>query len=155
VIVDATAYVVREGDQFELWEDEQGQRYKYVPDLDWSPKAGAPEDEGVRGAIAILRLPSGRNHCEWLPKRVLDDVRAKSKARKGEVPWKAWYDEMAKKTALRRALKTRQSIEGGEVPPVLGRALELHDAMYDLRGRRTVRTVSPTEEVRRVRGEPE
>lgn len=56
------------------------------------------------GAYAIIKLANGEVIREVMPKRDIDRARAVSRS-KDKGPWKDWWDEMARKTVLRRCAK--------------------------------------------------
>ena len=93
-IVSISANVVREGD---LWEYEEGydQKLKHVPN--W----------GKRGEITLVYayalLKDGGRQSTVMSKDEVDRIKAKSKAKFG--PWVDFYEEMAKKTVLKRLCK--------------------------------------------------
>lgn len=81
----------------------------------WRGPAEAPLHEadpfGERGEIiggyCIAKLPDGEILTETMPVEEINKIRDTSKAfQKGGGPWKQWYDEMAKKTILKRAYKS-------------------------------------------------
>lgn len=82
-------------------------RYKISYGLD-PQLTHTPADEDDPGEIiaayAVCRLRDGGVQFEWLWKREIDAVRKRSKA-SGSGPWVTDYDEMAKKTVLRRLCK--------------------------------------------------
>ena len=72
------------------------------PQLHHRPTAGEP---GVMiAAYAVAKLRDGGSQFEWLWKREVDAIRASSRAGNSG-PWVTHYEEMAKKTALRRLCK--------------------------------------------------
>jgi recombination protein RecT len=90
-----SANIVREGDEFEyvLGDDE---RLIHKPNLDGN---GAP-----RLVYATVTFKDGSRQREVLTMADVAKVRAVSRAKNGG-PWKDWFEEMAKKTAIRRLLK--------------------------------------------------
>jgi len=100
------------------------------PDLHHTPLKGRtdePKPDTIVGAYAVAELPHGSGVVKqwvWLPKYKIDKVRRASKAPNGP-GWTLWYDEMAKKTALKNLCKTLpKSAE-------LARAIEVDDAAAD------------------------
>ena len=91
------ADVVRAGEPFEHWVDENGEHFKHVP----GDKFEAPiekvyamaitKDQGV--FITVMTLAEANK------------AREMSKASREDAPWKKWPEEMYKKTALRRLSK--------------------------------------------------
>jgi recombination protein RecT len=88
--------VVRDGDEFDYWIDEDGTHLKHRPNLD--------ETGNVTHAYAIARTVDGGRYIEVMSKTAIEKVRNVSRA-KGSGPWVQWWDEMAKKTVLRRLIK--------------------------------------------------
>lgn len=84
------------------------------------------EDRGeVVGAYAIAKFKSGGERHDLLSLRDIEKARAASKnADKG--PWVAWYEEMAKKTAVRRLSKYLQ------LAPEVVEALDAEDRMNSI-----------------------
>lgn len=72
------------------------------------PKLTHVPTDGDPGAMiavyAVARLRDGGAQFEWLWKREVDSIRASSRAGNSG-PWVTHYEEMAKKTALRRLCK--------------------------------------------------
>jgi len=94
-----TAQVVYENDEFDYWVDEDGEHLKHRPDL-----------LGNRGeallVYALAKTKSGGVYIEPLPKSEIEKIRSVSRAGNGEnSPWAKWWDEMAKKSAIRRLSK--------------------------------------------------
>lgn len=96
-IADARTRVVYEKDHFE-----HGMRGPEVV-CNHTPAEG---DRGVmKGALCLLTFHDKPWTYEYMTKAEIDKVRASSKA-KDDGPWVDWFDEMARKTVLKRALKT-------------------------------------------------
>lgn len=91
------AQVVRENDEFE---QEFGDDAKIVHR---APKLGTPRG-ALLGVYAIAKLPNGMVMREVMDKEQIDQVRKASRS-SGAGPWKDWYDEMARKTVIRRLAK--------------------------------------------------
>lgn len=109
------ARVVHANDQFEI---EFGLENKLVhkPCL-----SGEPGD--TVAVYAIARYKDDAYQVEVMTRAEIDAIRTRSKA-SADGPWVTDFDEMAKKTVLRRLLKT------GPLSPELKRALE-HEAAVD------------------------
>lgn len=91
------AKVVREHDFFKYWIDEDGEHLKHEPAFS--------EPEGkVTHAYALAKTVDGGVYIEVMTRVEVEKVRAASKA-SGSGPWTQWWDEMAKKTAIRRLAK--------------------------------------------------
>lgn len=96
-IASITAQLVRSEDAFDLWIDEEGEHLKHRPAL--------TSDRGeVTHAYMLAKTKDGGVYFEIMTKDEIEKVRASSKA-KDSGPWKDWWDEMAKKTVLRRGSK--------------------------------------------------
>jgi recombination protein RecT len=88
------------------------------PKLTHTPTDGDPGP--VIAVYAVARLRDGGAQFEWLWKREVDAIRASSRA--GNTgPWVTHYEEMAKKTALRRLCKLLPT------SPELSRAVALDE----------------------------
>lgn len=90
-----TARVVRQGDQYRYWFDEEGEHILYEP-------CDTPGD--VRLVFAAARTADGELLVEPLTLADIDKIRNASKA-KDKGPWVDWWEEMAKKSAIRRLAK--------------------------------------------------
>jgi len=84
-------------------------------DFKWRGPAEVPTheadpfgDRGVmKGGYCIARLPDGTTLVEVMPVEEINKIRDTSKAyQKKFGPWVNWYEEMAKKTILKRAYKS-------------------------------------------------
>lgn len=98
LIVDGFARTVRERDEFSL-SMTNGQFHTH-----FAPYVGAEPGEIV-GAFAVLIFPGNRTVADFLSHDEIEAVRARSKAAKSG-PWVSDWGEMAKKTVLRRTIKT-------------------------------------------------
>lgn len=58
---------------------------------------------GVIGAYAVLKTKDGATYMEIMGRAEIEKVQKVSRAQNG--PWSAWFEEMAKKTVLRRLAK--------------------------------------------------
>lgn len=76
--------------------------YGLAPKLEHYPSEGDPGE--MVAVYAVARLRDGGVQFEWLWKREVDAIRRSSRAA-NDGPWVTHYDEMAKKTALRRLCK--------------------------------------------------
>lgn len=97
-IASLVVQVVHEKDSF-IWRPSDGERpvEHGVPGL--GDDRGAPI-----GAYAIARLKDGSVMAEVMSKAEIEKVRAVSRS-KGNGPWVQWWDQMARKTVLRRLSK--------------------------------------------------
>jgi recombination protein RecT len=99
------ASAVHEGDIFEI-EHGATERLRHVPDI-FNEDRGEPV-----GYYAVMHFHDGSYDFEPLTLREIhrirdgsDAYRAFKSGRIKSTPWSEWFDEMAKKTALRRLLK--------------------------------------------------
>lgn len=90
------AHVVHENDRFTC-------HYGLEPKLDHEP-CWSGEPGNVKAVYAIAKLKDGGKQIEVMTKPQVDAIRAKSKAG-GSGPWKDHYEEMARKTVVRRIAK--------------------------------------------------
>lgn len=91
-----SARVVREGDEFAY-------AFGLEPKLEHTPKADV--DKPVTHVYAVIRLKDGGVDFDVMTRAEVEAVRRRSRA-SDNGPWKTDYAEMAKKTVLRRLLKT-------------------------------------------------
>lgn len=111
------AEVVRENDKFNI---QKGMN----PDLVHVPSL---KDAGATiGAYAVIKLKSGEADFVWMTREEIEKIRNSSKA-KGASPWSDWWDEMAKKTVLKRMLK--QAPKASEIVNDSGMADTVFKAM--------------------------
>ncbi len=92
-----TANVVLKGDEFRSWTDEEGPHFKHESSL-------MSDETEVIGAYAVAITKDGGTYFEVLKKSDIEKIRNSSAGKDGG-PWKTWYDEMAKKSAIRRLAK--------------------------------------------------
>lgn len=82
-------------------------RFQYRPGIDEVP-IFEPDWFGDRGAAigayAVAKLRDGGAYVEVMNRQQIEQVRNVSRA-KGSGPWVTWWDEMARKTVLRRLCK--------------------------------------------------
>jgi recombination protein RecT len=92
-----TAQVIHKNDPFRYWVDDSGEHLTHEPELFG--------DRGqIIGVYALAKTKDGAVYIEVLTKDDVEKVRAVSRA-KDSGPWVQWWDEMAKKTAIRRLSK--------------------------------------------------
>lgn len=92
-----TSHVVYEADHFDYWVDDEGEHLTHKPEILGDP--GKP-----RGVYAMAHTTDGGVYIEVL--RMSDIDRIKSASRGGNNgPWATWWDQMAKKSAIRRLAK--------------------------------------------------
>lgn len=113
-----TAKVVYGGDTFRAWVDDDGEHVAYE-------QAEHPDYDTIRQVFALAKTKDGAVYVETLTPRDIDKIRSVSRS-KDKGPWVQWWEEMAKKSAIRRLAKR------------LPLSSELHDLMqrdnelYDL-----------------------
>jgi recombination protein RecT len=95
-IVSIEAHVVREKDEFE-YELGLEQRLKHRPYIDGEPGK-------LRIVYAVAKLKDGGTQLEVMTRAQVDAIRNASKG-KNSIPWKDHYEEMARKTVVRRIFK--------------------------------------------------
>ena len=137
-LVSISAHVVREGDEFDYWIDEKGTHFKHRPNMEKG-------DAAVTMVYAVATTIEGGVYFEPLTKADVEKIRNVSRAKNGG-PWKDWWEEMAKKSAIRRLAKRLPMAT--DVEDVIKR----DDSMVDLDGGDHVDT--GTGEVTRQGGRP-
>lgn len=97
-----------------------------APILDHSPCVSG--DRGtLLGVWALVEYKYGGGvETEFLGREEIDKIRRASRS-SGAGPWKDWFDEMAKKSAIKRVLKTASMSSD-----TWQRAVEIDNATYDL-----------------------
>lgn len=82
-----------------------------APKLEHIPMLDLGADRGkLKAAYAVAQLKDGSTQFEVMPKAEIDKIRARSRA-KDSGPWVSDYEEMARKTVLRRLCKVLPSSE--------------------------------------------
>lgn len=117
-----TARVVYGGDQFRYWIDEAGEHVFYEP-------ADEPDTNVVRRVFAMAKTKDGELYVEPLTPKDIEKIRAVSRA-KDKGPWVDWWEEMAKKSAIRRLAKRLP------MSTDLDDLVRRDDELYDLEGAR-------------------
>lgn len=93
------AHVIYEKDEFEF-------TLGLDPSIKHVPYFGDGDRGDVKGAYAVARYADGRSKFRVLSRADIDNARASSKSGKSNYsPWATHYDEMARKTAIRRLFK--------------------------------------------------
>jgi phage RecT family recombinase len=104
--------VVKKNDHFELWEDEKGSHYKFVPAL---------TDRGPSiGYVTFLVEQNGNVHYSYMSKEEVEEHRDKYAASVNG-PWKKSFDGMAKKTV------TKELLRDLNINPVLSELVGIDD----------------------------
>jgi recombination protein RecT len=109
--------IVYGGDEFRYWTDDQGEHLVHIPAEDRN------KDE-MRRVYALVVMKDGGVFAEPLDFQEVDKVRKSSRTSE-RGPWADWYEEMAKKTAIKRLAK-RLPISR-EIQQVLDRDNYLYD----------------------------
>jgi recombination protein RecT len=127
-----SAHIVYDNDEFHLALGDQEEIY-HRPYLDGD--RGRP-----RLVYAICRLKDGGVVRDWMTMDEVAKVRSSSRAAESG-PWVDWFDEMAKKTCLRRLIKRLPASTDKEGTDTFMKTIEQDDEHYDLP--RSTRDVTP------------
>lgn len=112
-LLDINVQVAYASDRFQYQLGDEP-RIVHVPNIE-------EEDRGeLRFVYAIARTKDGGCYREVMTRAQVDKVRAASKSQKG--PWKDWYEEMARKSCLRRLAKFLPN--GGDIEAMFKREEE-------------------------------
>lgn len=90
--------VVYADDVFEL---ELGTRVRCVH----IPNLNPPDVREVIAVYGVADFTAGGQHFEWMSRRQVEGIRRRSKASGEDSPWQTDYDQMARKTLIRRMSK--------------------------------------------------
>ena len=112
------ADIVRQGEEFHHFIDEHGEHIRHVP--------GDSIDAPIVKIYAMATTKDGGVFVTVMPIAEVNKIKAMSKATREDSPWRMWFGEMAKKTALRRLSKVLPSegdlpdddIDGFEAPAI-------------------------------------
>lgn len=121
------AHVIYEKDEFDF-------TLGLNPTIEHRPYFG-DEDRGyVKGAYAVARYADGRSKFRVLSRADIDNARKASKSGKSEYsPWSTHYDEMARKTAVRRLFKMLpKSPEMARVQEIEDKVESVHEETKEL-----------------------
>ena len=117
-LVSIHAQAVYQGDEFDFWEDEDGQHFKFRPNRTVEHKP-----ENLTDVYVTARLVSGGKVFEHMTKEEVDAIRRRSKSADNG-PWVTDYEAMALKTVIRRSARylpmsteTQQAIAADETTP--------------------------------------
>ncbi len=91
------AGIVREGDDYDHWIDENGEHFKHRPADDNTGK--------IRRIYAAATTKDGGFFLADMSPADVDKRRKMSRASRGDAPWQTWPEEMMKKTAIRMLSK--------------------------------------------------
>src|SRR5690606_13272705 len=133
------ANVVYEKDEFNYWVDDIGEHVNHKPNV-------LAEDRGKLIAVyAIAKTKNGGVYVEVMSRGQIEQVRNVSKS-KDSGPWGSWYDEMARKTVIRRLSKRLPMSTDLEA------VIRRDDDMYDLNAAARVSVRSGTEAAKALLG---
>lgn len=117
-LVSIHAQAVYEGDDFDFWEDEEGQHFKFRPDRNAEHSPAKLTDVYV-----TAKLVNGGRVFEHMTKAEVDAIRKRSKAANNG-PWVTDYEAMALKTVIRRSARylpmsteTQEAVAADETTP--------------------------------------
>lgn len=112
------ALVVRDGDEYDSWTDEQGPHFRHKKSL------GKRGDPLLTYAYAITK--DGGFYFEEVPESEMSEIKKMSKA--SDSPWKGPFeDEMRRKSALRRLAKYRLP-SSADVDEIIRRDDDIYEA---------------------------
>lgn len=132
-----TPMVVYEKDKFRYWVDDRGVHLEHEPML--------TGDSGKFSVVyAIAKMRDGTTEIEVMTKGEVDKIRAVSLAKNGG-PWNDWYDEMAKKTVIRRLAKRLPLSADAEA------VVQRDDELYDLNAGKTAAAEKSAEVTEAIR----
>jgi recombination protein RecT len=116
-IASISAKVVYGGDAFRAWIDDDGEHVNYE-------QAEHPDYDTIRQVFAFAKTKDGAVYVETLTTRDIEKIRSVSRS-KDSGPWVQWWEEMAKKSAIRRLAKRLPL--SSEVHDLIQRDNELYD----------------------------
>lgn len=125
-----TAHVVYESDTFDYWIDDEGEHLKHRPEMLGDPGA-------TKAVYAMARTTDGSVYIEVLRMSDIDRIRKASRSG-GSGPWADWWDQMAKKSAIRRLAKRLP------MSTDLERVVQRDDQFYPYQDAPPMRDVSPS-----------
>lgn len=92
-----TAHIIYKGDEFRYWIDDEGEHLTHTPDL-------ISEQTEALGVYALARTKDGGVYIEVLRMSEVKKIRSVSRGANNG-PWAQWFEQMAKKSAIRRLAK--------------------------------------------------
>lgn len=92
--------IVYGGDHWRYWKDDLGEHYEHEP----AENRDKSVMRRIYAAVVMKESYGGGVFCEPMDMDEIEKVRSKSKA-KDSGPWKDWYEEMGKKTPMKRLAK--------------------------------------------------
>jgi recombination protein RecT len=145
-LASVTAQIIHKNDKFRYWVDDHGEHIEHEPELF--------ADRGeIIGVYAIAKTKDESIFIEPMTKQQVEQVRSVSRA-KSSGPWVDWWEEMAKKTAIRRLSKKLP------MSTDLEQTLRADDDLYDLRATPNKAALlnaaikKPAEEIAEIIAEP-
>lgn len=103
-VANIRAKLIYRGERVIITDEDGKETYKHVREIDQNSEID-DSPANIIGAFAVVNYKDGFWEMEPMSRRQIDRVKATSRAKKGSAPWNVWYDEMAKKTVLRRLIK--------------------------------------------------
>jgi recombination protein RecT len=91
------ADVVRQGEEFTYFKDQNGVHLKHVP--------GESSEAPIVRVYAVATTTDGASFVSVMTMTQIEKIRRMSKNTRDDAPWKVWPEEMMKKTPLRRLSK--------------------------------------------------
>jgi len=95
------SYIVHDGDEFDYTIDGFKETIKFKKNLDG-------DNDTFKYAVALAQSPDGTLYVEIMNAKQIDKHRRASSNQKGAKPtgvWADWFDEMAKKTVIKKLVK--------------------------------------------------
>jgi recombination protein RecT len=90
-------HLVREGEEFDHWIDENGEHIKHKPQND--------ETKKIVKVYAMATTKAGGTFIAVMTMAEVEKHEKSSRAKRSDAPWKTWREEMIKKTAIKRLAK--------------------------------------------------
>jgi recombination protein RecT len=137
-IASISAHVAYKGEKFAVILGDE-ERIEHERDLELSDGAE------VLAVYAVAKLKNGETVREVMTKAQVEKVRNVSRA-KNKGPWVDWWDEMAKKTVIRRLSKRLPLSSDRDADARLQAAAEREDADVDFSGLTLEATEQPKDE---------
>ncbi|TWA71861.1 recombination protein RecT [Azospirillum baldaniorum] len=116
------AFCVHANDDFDY-------AYGFEPTVTHKPPKFGSDRGPIIGVYAVAETKDGERSLEVMDKAAVEKVRAVSRS-KDSGPWVQWWDEMARKTVLRRLAKRLP------LSAELERAIERDNALFEMEARR-------------------
>lgn len=93
--------IIYSGDEFEAWNDMDGQHFKHKK-TGWQNQS----PENIQAVYAVAVTTDDTPYLEVMTKEAIDELERKTRKGQNQSPaWRDWWDQMARKTVLRRVLK--------------------------------------------------